>query len=660
MMGVGTEESSMSRVSRSAAMTLIFLAGCSAGMDDPLSPTGSASVVTSSAHDALYTVNVDEGTVSVVSATDGSVSEVTVGREPTRITRAGPRVFVTLRAERGIAVLEERDGGLLMVDRFETGAEPVGIIAREDGERLYVALSTQDEVHELDARTGATLRTFAVEGHPAWLALHPSGDALYVGTQLGGRLVYLDLQQADPTPEEFTFPEVTGAGDEQDQPFTRRLTGDLAFAPDGGRLGVPALWVDNVKPTDAPDDGTVQMGGGYGSVGMGLSRINPGVALIDTDAHGRPDLDSSRMVFVAGFNQPDASGDIDTVRSYLTSVTFAPDGATLYATMEASQAVVAVSTATVWADESLCRFCTAVSDTGGSLAPFQGGFVEAAMAFVGVAHGPKGVAFVSEDQPWVHSWLDRSVAPLGSAARDAVAEQLSRGNRSDVVLLAQPSVRVAEPSLSPEIEEGRRLFYSATASEMVTDGAGVSCSTCHLEGRNDGLTWQLDVGARQTPSLVGNVGLTLPVTWTSEVASVAAEAAITSQSRMGGTGIEDTQLAAIEAFVNSQREVDLPHKGATDDAALRGKALFERADVGCASCHGGARYTDNAAHDLYGLRGVNTPTLVGVAATAPYLHDGSAPTLRAVLDTGRAGLMGDTSMLTEAEMDDLEAYLRSL
>ena len=50
----------------------------------------------------------------------------------------------------------------------------------------------------------------------------------------------------------------------------------------------------------------------------------------------------------------------------------------------------------------------------------------------------------------------------------------------------------------------------------------------------------------------------------------------------------------------------------------------------------------------------------GIAASAPYLHDGSAPTLRAVLSTARTGEMGNTGRLSEAQMDDLEAYLKSL
>ena len=52
----------------------------------------------------------------------------------------------------------------------------------------------------------------------------------------------------------------------------------------------------------------------------------------------------------------------------------------------------------------------------------------------------------------------------------------------------------------------------------------------------------------------------------------------------------------------------------------------------------------------------DTPSLLGIYDTAPYLHDGSAATLRAVLTTRNAGdKHGDTSTLTEEQVDALVA-----
>ncbi|MCA9773000.1 MAG: hypothetical protein KC466_11375, partial [Myxococcales bacterium] len=61
------------------------------------------------------------------------------------------------------------------------------------------------------------------------------------------------------------------------------------------------------------------------------------------------------------------------------------------------------------------------------------------------------------------------------------------------------------------------------------------------------------------------------------------------------------------------------------------------------------------------LPGIDTPTLHGVWHSAPYLHDGSAPTVRDVVTVRNpTDQHGMTSQLTEAEIDDLVAYLLSL
>lgn len=127
--------------------------------------------------------------------------------------------------------------------------------------------------------------------------------------------------------------------------------------------------------------------------------------------------------------------------------------------------------------------------------------------------------------------------------------------------------------------------------------------------------------------------------------------------------------------------LDAPARQIDDAAAVQaGEALF--ADVGCASCHtpeldGVALYSDLLLHDICpeGVplvdqeEGVEpgefrTPPLWGIKDTAPYLHDGTAPTLRAAIEDGHAReAAGSTEAwlaLTEAEQEQLLAFLRSL
>ena len=111
-------------------------------------------------------------------------------------------------------------------------------------------------------------------------------------------------------------------------------------------------------------------------------------------------------------------------------------------------------------------------------------------------------------------------------------------------------------------------------------------------------------------------------------------------------------------------------------AIERGRAIFNRADVGCNNCHPAPLYTDSSLpvtpfviHDVATGdspdervgSAFDTPSLRGVWDTAPYLHDGSAPALRDVLITrNKKDRHGSTSQLSPAEIQDLIAFLLSL
>lgn len=155
---------------------------------------------------------------------------------------------------------------------------------------------------------------------------------------------------------------------------------------------------------------------------------------------------------------------------------------------------------------------------------------------------------------------------------------------------------------------------------------------------------------------------------------------------------------------------------AMSEPALRGLDLFVSEQLECFHCHGGFNFTDASTHDpaaepprlfhnnglynldengrypggnegLYAQTGVPTdmgrfkaPTLRNIAKSAPYMHDGSIPTLDAVIDHYQRGgslttegtLAGDGRdsphksefvngfELSDSERADLLAFLNSL
>lgn len=104
------------------------------------------------------------------------------------------------------------------------------------------------------------------------------------------------------------------------------------------------------------------------------------------------------------------------------------------------------------------------------------------------------------------------------------------------------------------------------------------------------------------------------------------------------------------------------------EAALRGEVLFNQpfagfADRSCSTCHiPDSAFTDNRVHNIgTGLDHVEgffaTPTLLNVALTAPYLHDGRLATLEDVV----VWFNHDFELeLNDAETSDLTAYLETV
>jgi cytochrome c peroxidase len=100
---------------------------------------------------------------------------------------------------------------------------------------------------------------------------------------------------------------------------------------------------------------------------------------------------------------------------------------------------------------------------------------------------------------------------------------------------------------------------------------------------------------------------------------------------------------------------------------LLGEALFHDPQVGCARCHSGLAFTDNRLWDVRPYDGegpIKTPSLLGVGARSPLLHDGCAETLedRFLGELACTGERehGDTSSLEPRELEALIAYLRTL
>ena len=222
------------------------------------------------------------------------------------------------------------------------------------------------------------------------------------------------------------------------------------------------------------------------------------------------------------------------------------------------------------------------------------------------------------------------------------------------------SNELASSRLSEQAQRGRDLFRQGNTTKISTGGA-MACASCHAEARADGLSWRLQGKNLQTPLLGGRITEDAhPFKWDGKDPNITASLTNTV-TRLGGTGITKAEADDIAAFLQA---MPAPRTPSVDDpkAVARGKKLFESETTGCLTCHSGALMTDQNQYDLStDLDEVDTPSLVGLAASAPYYHDGSAATLEALLrDNGSIHGMGNVASLTDAQVSDLVQYMKTL
>jgi cytochrome c peroxidase len=198
-----------------------------------------------------------------------------------------------------------------------------------------------------------------------------------------------------------------------------------------------------------------------------------------------------------------------------------------------------------------------------------------------------------------------------------------------------------------------------------------SCASCHPDdARVDGFNWDLlndGIGnPKSTRSLL--LSFETPPAMFLGVRTNAAVAVRAGLKAILFTNAPESVAGAIDAYLKSLKPVPSPHlvHGRLSASSRRGAKLFQT--VGCADCHVPGRFTDLKSHDVGTRRSFDrpgdlfyTPTLIEVWRTAPYLHDGSAATIREVLTRRNpANEHGITKDLSAQELDDLCEYVLSL
>ncbi|MEN6425559.1 MAG: hypothetical protein ABFE13_09365 [Phycisphaerales bacterium] len=199
----------------------------------------------------------------------------------------------------------------------------------------------------------------------------------------------------------------------------------------------------------------------------------------------------------------------------------------------------------------------------------------------------------------------------------------------------------------------------------------LSCTTCHPDGRADGLNWDL------LNDGIGNPKNARSLLWSDKTPPLMSLGIRENMEEATQKGFEFIQfreidagdLNAVRAYIRSMEPEASPYlvNGQLSAKARRGKQIFEDPAVGCSGCHPAPLFTSLKTYNV-GTRSaldrgddLDTPTCVEVWRTGPYLHDGSAVTLKEVFTTKNPNdKHGRTSHLSDDDLDALIEYLLSL
>ena len=544
--------------------------------------------------------------------------EMAIGSRPEGITWIGTGTLLaaTIYDEDFVVILDGSTGNL--IHRIPVEDEPYGIISNNDGSRLYVSHDYPGKISEINPSTGKVVRILLAGARTRGIALNQSSNRLYVTEFLTANLNCIDLLSGKVIDSWKSQP-------------SDNLARQVTLHPSR-----PKAYVPHIRSRTRIINGT--------------GSIFPQLTIFDL-------VSAEREKRRKSIGMDTYNGVYVVTNPWEVAIT--QDGKHLFSLYSGTD------------DMNVSQ----VIDDDYKEIERLGGPIR-------VGRNPRAVRVSHDDCfVFVYDTSDFAIRKLDSRTLQTLG-------------IAQLVI----PKRSKEWIRGRILWNSADSP--MSSRRWVACSSCHPDGQPDGRVWNNPEGLRKTTNLEG-VAHTHPLHWSADRDEVQDFEYTIRSKLMMGPGLLRERIKPKDGFNKTELEEKTAGRSADLDAlaiytnsfdfkglsphtfglgklslpAQRGQSLFIDPNVGCSSCHSGPYYSDSKLkktnlHDVgtgrsdaserMGYR-YDTPTLLGIYRTAPYLHDGSAFTLKDVLTTANSGdKHGKTSHLTPPQKDDLVAYLMSL
>ena len=556
----------------------------------------------------LACTNRDSGTVSIVDLkSNKKLREIRIGKKPEGVTFLGKthRLAAVSYDEDKVVFLDADSGKT--EGTTEVFDEPYGIVSTADGARVFVTLDYPGQIVEIDTKTRKQLRSFDGGKYPRGLAISKNDSRLYVTEYYTGNVLAFDAKTGKQV-------------DSWKGASTDNLARQIVLHPTRPKAYLPHI---RSRVTAAHGEGS----------------IFPYITVIDTNKSEERRRKRIPMDAFVG----------NRVTSNPWEVAVSPDGKRLLV---------------IFSGTNDGFVCSVLDDNYREISY---------RSSLRLGNNPRAVSFSPDGSAYyIYNALDFQVVAYDARSQRRLAV-----------------IDVTDNPLGEEMLLGKKLFYSAL--QPMVGRRWISCSSCHPDGQPDGRTWKNPEGLRNTQSLRG-MAWTHPIHWSADRDEVQDfELTIRGQLMQGrglirgrvnpGLGKPNKglsrELDALSHYANSHKFTLSPYaKKGLSAAAQRGRELFNAKATRCAECHKGPYYSDSQPGKKFLMYDVgtgkddpgekmgpkyDTPTLLGIYRTAPYLHHGVAKTLKEVLTKYNKGdKHGKTSHLTEQQVDDLVAFLKSL
>ncbi|MBN1819028.1 MAG: c-type cytochrome [Sedimentisphaerales bacterium] len=609
------------QMQRMAIWVVMFLMGSGMGLAaDYLSPLDIA------ATEDGRTLFIAQATASAVAVFDVDQAKVTrtipLPMNPTALalSPAEARLYVVGGVADGkLCVIDLSDG--LVKGLVSVGHSPSDVVVRPDGKLVYVCNQFTDDVAVVDLAEKKVTHAIKVARQPVAAEITSDGKWLLVANLLpAGRadadyssaVVSLVDTQAAKTAKEITLPNgsMSARG--------------ICLSPDGKFAYVTHILARYQLPTTQLERGWM-----------------------NTNAMSIIDVSQQTLVNTVLLD------DVDLGAANPWGIACTPDGKEICVSLAGTHQIAVIDRAGMHEKLQQAAQGQRVSDATSSAedVPNDLAFLVRLKKRINVTgKGPRGLAVVGR-KAYVTEYFSDGLG---------VVDIDSKARRNAVSIALGPEKEITT------VRKGEMFFHDAELCFQKWQ----SCSSCHpSDGRADALNWDLLNDGLGNPKNSKSMLLAhrTPPSMVSGVRGDA-ETAVRAGIRYIQFAVRPEEDAvAIDEYLKGLQPVVSPYRkdGKLSPAAQRGQDIFVRA--GCVHCHPAPLFTNLQLYDVgLGLgreegKKYDTPTLVEVWRTGPYLHDGRAVTMEEVLTKfNKDDKHGKTSDLTPQEIADLAEYVLSL